>query len=97
MSSNQDGYIYVKQIAYGQEDEERHTIRVPVFPEGVTPASVTITGSVTKNLGNYNSARVEASITLPCLPVEEEVGRVATILEGWVDEIIGSKISRIEM
>lgn len=95
MSTNNEGYIFVKQTAYGQEEEERHTIRVPTFPEGVVPASVTITGSVTKNLGNYNSARVEVSIMLPCLPVEDEVGRVATLLEGWVDEIVGSKISRI--
>lgn len=88
------GHIYVQRVAYGQEETEQHSIRVPSF-EGIEPARVRVAGGVTKNLGNYESARVDVSIELPCLPVGEEIGRVASLLQDWVNEIIGEKVSTI--
>lgn len=98
MSDNKEekGYVFISETNYGDTKEEYHEIRVPSF-EHVHPARVKIAGSVTKNMGNYNSARIEVSIDMPCLPVASEVARVATLVESWVDEIVGDKINRIEL
>lgn len=37
--------------------------------------------SVTKNLGNYESAKVTVGVTLPIAPTEEEVAEVKSTLE----------------
>lgn len=95
-NAEEKGYLYISQTNYGEEKEEYHEIRVPSF-EGVHPARVKLSGSVTRNMGNYNSARIEVSIDMPCLPVASEVARVATLVESWVDEIVGDKINRIEL
>jgi hypothetical protein len=46
---------------------------------GVQPARVRVGGSVTRNLGDFNSARVEVMMELPCLPEIGEMRRVADL------------------
>lgn len=94
--SDKEGYLFVSQTNYGETKDEYHQIMVPSF-EGVHPARVKMSGSVTKNMGNYNSARVEVSIDMPCLPEESEIARVAAMVESWVDEIIGEKVSKLDL
>ena len=53
----------------GNQDEASEII-VRTYPTDVPLASVSVECSVTKNLGNYESLRIQASITLPCA-VEE--------------------------
>lgn len=43
----------------------RQTIKVRPFPADVPLAEVSVGGSITKNLGNYESLRVNCSVTLP--------------------------------
>jgi hypothetical protein len=95
-TDNNAGYVTINATAYGNQVEEvTHELIVPTF-EGVTPARVRLTGSVTKNLGNYNSARVEASIEMPCLPEASEIARVSKLIADWIDEILDTQVSRIE-
>lgn len=55
-----------------------------------TPAYVEISLGVTRNLGNYESLRVQATVTLPCLPTEEAIvqakGDAATLATNFIDE-----------
>jgi hypothetical protein len=55
----------------GNEDEQREVI-VKTYPADIPLATVSVEGSVTKNLGNYESLRIQASITLPCAVEETE-------------------------
>lgn len=73
-STKSDGYIFVSRIAYGEEEVSTYPIKVPDF-QGVPVARVTTGASYTKNLGNYESARINIEVSLPCLPVEEEIVR----------------------
>lgn len=58
---------------YRKDDEEEYVeeqLEVRRFPDGVAPAHVTAKYGMTLNLGNYESARCDVSVTLPCF-VEE--------------------------
>ena len=55
----------------GKEDEKREVI-VKTYPTDVPLATISVEGSVTKNLGNYESLRIQASMTLPCAVEETE-------------------------
>lgn len=57
------------------EDEEGETekvIEVMRFPEGVAPAHVSATMGLTINLGDYESAKISVTTTLPCYAEEIE-------------------------
>lgn len=47
--------------------------------------------SVTKNLGNYESAKVTVGVTLPIQPTDEEVALIKSTLEIG-DEIVTSEL-----
>ncbi|KRW94272.1 hypothetical protein [Paracoccus sp. MKU1] len=81
------GYVTTQRTNYyGQEHQHMEEVRVPVFhPQ---PARVRVGGSVTQNLGDYNSARVEVSIEMPCLPETSEVERVYLMLSEQVDVML---------
>lgn len=73
--------------AYGKEDitEER---LVHIFE--TTPATVKVNAGVTKNLGNYESLRVDVAIVVPCYQemVEETFNSVAEqVAELLSDEV----------
>jgi hypothetical protein len=87
-----EGTVLVHSVAYGTENESRETIRVPVF--GTTPAKVRVCGSITRNLGDYNSARVEVMVELPCYPVESEIRRAYDYATGLVDELIPAELEK---
>lgn len=91
-STNEEGVIYVRRAAYGVEQEERERIRVPVFR--TAPARVRVSGSVTRNLGDYNSARVEVMIEMPCYPVESEVRRVYDWASTLLDEMVPAELAK---
>lgn len=55
----------------GEEGEE-DVVEVKEFPENVEPAHVSATMGMTINLGNYESAKVSVTTTLPCYPEEVE-------------------------
>jgi hypothetical protein len=61
------------------EDEQRE---VHVFQS--EPSSVSIAKGLTVNLGNYESARVDVKIIMPCYP--EEWKEVYDLVDNAVDE-----------
>lgn len=76
----------------GEEIEERQ-VTVKTYPTDAPLASVSVEGSVTKNLGNYESLRIQAAITLPCA-VEETDDAYA---EAWkrVEEQLTTKVLQL--
>ena len=74
MSSTQtkQGTLTITTRYPSSEEEETQEINLKTYPAEVPLASVSVEGSITKNLGNYESIRIQASITLPCAVEETE-------------------------
>lgn len=85
-----EGTISVTRTAYGQEVSRDDKVAVPIF--GTTPAMVTVEGSVTKNLGDYNSCRVACTVTVPAYPEESEIVRAKTFASEMVDRFIAEEL-----
>lgn len=62
------GKVWVSSHYHGREVEEQKDLEVQTFD--VEPAWVKASYGLTINLGNYESARADAGVTLPCY-VEE--------------------------
>lgn len=98
-----EGVIDVKRVQYSngqltEEAETQETVPCPTFGT-VEVGRVKIHGSVTQNLGNFNSIRVECGVELPCLPELSEVDRVYEICSKFVEdklkqEIDSAKVNR---
>jgi hypothetical protein len=87
-----DGTVLVRRSAYGKEVEEVGTIKVPAFT--TQPARVRVTGSITKNLGDYNSARVEVAVEMPCQPHDEDIRETHTYISNLLDELIPQELEK---
>jgi len=60
--------------------------------------SVSVSSSVTLNLGNYESARIEAGLTLPLNPSKEDIKNAKkTFQKAWsvVEEELGEQASEV--
>lgn len=66
-----EGTMEVSRRVLGAESEVVETIRVPAFEGPV--GRVRVEGSVTRNMGDYNSVRVSVAVEMPCYPTEAEV------------------------
>lgn len=92
-----EGFLFVSRTAYGKTEEAQDKIRVDDLVgrlNGMQPARVRLGGGVTRNLGDYNSARVDVMIELPCLPEMSEVSRVVDLLSGELDRIIPDELEK---
>ena len=58
------------------------------------PAYVTVSAGVTRNLGNFNSAKISVSIHYPCDPAKVDETYLA--LKDWVDERITAEGTEID-
>lgn len=86
------GTILVTRSAYGTTQESGETVSVPIFH--TSPARVRVVGSVTRNLGDYNSARVEVMIEVPCYPEESEITRAYDYASSLVDRFIPQELDK---
>ena len=88
--------IMVRRVSYdGEEHEELEEVRVPIFGPNVVPARLRVHGSATRNLGDFNSARVEVMLDMPCLPELSEVDRVYAMASAWVEERIAQELDNV--
>jgi hypothetical protein len=71
--------------------ETKEVVKVPVFH--TQPARVRVCGSVTRNLGDYNSARVEVSIEVPCNPEASEIDRAYQWASDKLDTYIPQQLA----
>jgi hypothetical protein len=55
------------------EDDKKDEIDLSLLPDQVPTATVSFDTSLTKNLGNYNSAKVGVFCSVPCVLNEDEM------------------------
>jgi len=79
--------VEIEKKSNGQTLTNNYTEMVDsgALMEGPT-ASVSFKAGVTKNLGDYNSARVDVMLTMPTLPTEEYVNSAFEFAQKWVDD-----------
>jgi hypothetical protein len=63
-------YSHRKEII--EDTTQAETLGTSKFPPGVEPAFVRVSVGSTYNLGNFESLRLDVSVTLPCLVEEVE-------------------------
>lgn len=89
------GYKHVSRVAYGQEDVTHETVQVADF--GNEPVGhVTVGAHITKNLGNYESAKVNVEVSLPVLASHDEVVRVYGEITELVNEMIAEQLAGLK-
>jgi hypothetical protein len=76
-----DGRLEVTRTVLGKEDTTSDTISVRPFE--TNPASISVKAGATVNLGNYESARVDVMLSMPCYI--EEIEEVYPKVKEWVD------------
>ena len=64
IEKTEEAVLVVTASGVGIEEEKRKSIEVRKFE--TDPAYVRVNAGVTKNLGNYESLRVDVSLTVPC-------------------------------
>lgn len=81
-AKTETGRRTTRSAAYGNEEEENETLEDVTFPPGVEPAFVRASAGGTYNLGDYQSLRLDVSVTLPCRPsrIEETYERAASFV-----------------
>ena len=86
-----EGTMEVLRVNYdGSEANTVETVQVPKFEGPVGYQRVE--GSVTRNMGNFNSVRVAVMLELPCYPVQSEIDRCYAYASQQVDEKIRSEL-----
>lgn len=79
----------------GTDQVERDDVRkIPIDHVQELPhvAKVRVEGSVTKNLGDFNSVRVGVAIEWPCAPTEKAVADTYKFLSDKVDTMITEEL-----
>lgn len=86
IEKTEEAVLVVTASGVGIEEEKRKSIEVRKFE--TDPAYVRVNAGVTKNLGNYESLRVDVSLTVPCYVEEMEKvqKRTATLVADMLDE-----------
>lgn len=97
IAETEEGFLFIHRTAYGKDTQTHEKIKVPDLAAqlgGMQPARVRIGGGITRNLGDYNSARVDVMIELPCLPEISECRRVADLISAQLDELIPGELEK---
>lgn len=74
-----------------EDSSEEETIHVRKFE--TEPAYVSVRVGATKNMGNYESLRLEVGVTIPCYT--EEITEVEKQATEWVDDKMDKKLSEL--
>jgi len=90
----EEGTLTARTTVFDQEIEERQVIRVKPFHENARIAHVSVGLGRTINLGNYESARVDVRMDVPCYV--EEAGRVYEKVMAVVERRITEKVREVE-
>jgi hypothetical protein len=78
-----DGRWYVER-SFTYREPESESGKIPIRPFIGSPAYVKYQYGVTINMGDYNSARVEVSLSMPCYVAE--VDQTAEAVARWVGD-----------
>jgi hypothetical protein len=81
-----DTKVVVSSKYMGKDESHPKTVEVRKFE--VEPAYVRVAAGMTKNMGNYESLRVDVSITMPCYAeeVDKAIPKVADMVAAHLGE-----------
>lgn len=93
MKTRGSGFVNVlKKSGNRVEVNNMETIDMEVKEIMDTPAKVKVLLGHTKNLGNYESLRIEVGVEIPCAPTLEAVELAYEEAVKWVDDKLEKKI-----
>ena len=81
---SKDAYYDIRKTILGKEQVDIGRIRIRPFVTNT--ANVSVKGGATVNLGNYESARVDVMLSVPCYI--EEIDEVYEQTKDWVDRMV---------
>ncbi len=84
------GTMEVTRAGYSGDPEETETVQVPKF-EGEA-SRVRVEGSITRNMGDYNSIRIAVMVEMPCYPSESDVDRCYDWCSAKVEDKIQNEL-----
>lgn len=92
-----EGTITVTRANYAggarnEEESYSQKIDVPIF--NTTPAKVRVAAGVTRNVGDFNSVRVDVSIEMPCYPEMSEIRRVYSLLSAEAERLVNQELGK---
>lgn len=93
-----DAVPVVATIEKSYKDNTQTTEDI-ILGESTNPqatASVSVGVGLTKNLGNYESVKISISLTVPCLPTEDDIEETYTNAKNWVDTKVNEINDEIE-
>ena len=90
--TTRDAIAEVRKTVFGKEEVSNDRIRIRPFIS--TPANISVKAGITINLGNYESARVDVMLSMPCYP--EELDSVYEDVKKWVDGRVEHEKREIE-
>jgi len=80
----------VRTKLYGQDESEIEDYAVERFE--VEPAYVKVSAGVTRNLGNYESLRLDVMVTVPCY--REHVNETFTAVAEQVSNLLADELAK---
>ena len=84
-----EGRLTVRVTSVGTEKESNETIRVQKFE--ADPAYVRVNAGVTKNVGEYESLRVDVSISVPCY--KEEIDEIIPVVGDMASDHLDQQVA----
>ena len=95
--TSREAYLEVTRVrltAGKVDDEEAVTEKLEVKPFLTEVATVSVKAGATINLGNYESARVDVMLSIPCYI--EEIDSVYEQAKDWVDTRVSKKYKELK-
>ncbi len=85
-----EGTMEVTRAGYSGNPEEVKRIQVPKFEGPV--AFMRVEGSITRNMGDYNSIRIAVMVEMPCYPSDTDVDRCYEYCSAKVEDKIQNEL-----
>jgi len=89
-----DGSVLVRMTSYGTDNLREVKIPVPVI-EG-PPAKVRVSGGVTRSLGNFEFARIDVAVELPCQPNKDDIDHTYDFASRTVEDYLSYEIGEVD-
>lgn len=89
---SKEAFVEVDVTTIGQEKSDNRRIRIRPFISAT--ANVSVNAGATVNLGNYESARINVMLSMPCYP--EEIDEVFEKAKEWVDIRLGKEVKELK-
>lgn len=85
------GRVFVNRTLFGVTETETEQLAVQKFV--TNPAYVKVALGMTVNLGDFESARMDVSLSVPCY--QEEVTQVYPKVQKWVEDRVSAEVDAI--